>query len=284
MLLRFVDRHRWLLDLQLAGDALIVSAFIYFTAASPATSRRCTSCRLSAAARSSSGAADCSWRRFSTVLYVGLVFAQYPRGVRAALRSLVDGLRLALPVRAVAQYTVALNVFGFFAVASPERVARRTGLRTAGAQLAQASTEIADLQALNQHVNRQPAERPGDDRFGAARPDVQPRGGVDYRHACASAIGRKIDEVLSCPRKMIDSIQSDLLREEGDAAARVPVPPRRRPRRSRDWSHGHAPRDAPRPRGLLFTFQDVRNIKKLERDAAFSSGWPRRRDGRRHRS
>src|SRR6476646_2992523 len=29
--LRFVERHRWLLDLQLAGDALIVSAFIYFT-------------------------------------------------------------------------------------------------------------------------------------------------------------------------------------------------------------------------------------------------------------
>src|SRR2546430_9513022 len=29
--LRFVDRHRWLADVQLAGDALIVSAFIYFT-------------------------------------------------------------------------------------------------------------------------------------------------------------------------------------------------------------------------------------------------------------
>src|SRR5919198_3968304 len=29
--LRFVDRHRWLVDLQLAGDALIVSAFILLT-------------------------------------------------------------------------------------------------------------------------------------------------------------------------------------------------------------------------------------------------------------
>ena len=28
---RYVDDHRWLVDLQLAGDALIVSAFIYFT-------------------------------------------------------------------------------------------------------------------------------------------------------------------------------------------------------------------------------------------------------------
>src|SRR5205823_10736195 len=29
--LRFAERNRWLVDLQLAGDALIVSAFIYFT-------------------------------------------------------------------------------------------------------------------------------------------------------------------------------------------------------------------------------------------------------------
>src|SRR3954469_20240291 len=31
LLLRFVERNRWLVDLQLAGDALIVSAFIYIT-------------------------------------------------------------------------------------------------------------------------------------------------------------------------------------------------------------------------------------------------------------
>src|ERR1041385_2131171 len=29
--LRYVDRYRWLVDLQLVGDALVVSAFIYFT-------------------------------------------------------------------------------------------------------------------------------------------------------------------------------------------------------------------------------------------------------------
>jgi hypothetical protein len=29
--LRFVERQPWLIDLQLAGDALVVSAFIYFT-------------------------------------------------------------------------------------------------------------------------------------------------------------------------------------------------------------------------------------------------------------
>src|SRR5689334_935536 len=29
--LRLIDDHRWLVDVQLAADALIVSAFIYFT-------------------------------------------------------------------------------------------------------------------------------------------------------------------------------------------------------------------------------------------------------------
>src|ERR1043166_5164954 len=29
--LRYADRYRWLVDLQLAGDVLVVSAFIYFT-------------------------------------------------------------------------------------------------------------------------------------------------------------------------------------------------------------------------------------------------------------
>src|SRR4051812_16554162 len=29
--LRYAERYRWLVDLQFAGDALVVSAFIYFT-------------------------------------------------------------------------------------------------------------------------------------------------------------------------------------------------------------------------------------------------------------
>ena len=60
--LRLVDRHRWLIDLQLAGDAMIVSAFISLTggitslfslAVRPADRGR--------QHRRSSGAADSSW-------------------------------------------------------------------------------------------------------------------------------------------------------------------------------------------------------------------------------
>src|SRR5947208_731582 len=48
-------------------------------------------------------------------------------------------------------YTVALNVFGFFAAALLSG-SLANSLRSAGARLEQASNQIADLQALNQHV------------------------------------------------------------------------------------------------------------------------------------
>ncbi len=58
--LRLVDRHRWLVDVQLAADALIVSAFISFTGGITSFSPRSTFCRSSPAAPFSSAAAACS--------------------------------------------------------------------------------------------------------------------------------------------------------------------------------------------------------------------------------
>src|SRR4029079_12087859 len=56
-----------------------------------------------------------------------------------------------LPSRSVAQYIVVMNLCGFFAVALLSG-SLAEGVRSAGARLELASTEIADLQALNQHV------------------------------------------------------------------------------------------------------------------------------------
>src|SRR5206468_9589317 len=58
---------------------------------------------------------------------------------------------IVLPPRLAATYIVGLNVFGFFAVAVLSG-SLSEGLRSAGARLREASTAIADLQALNQHV------------------------------------------------------------------------------------------------------------------------------------
>src|SRR5262245_53815760 len=136
MLLRFVDRNRWLADVQLAGDALIVSAFIYFTGG-------ITSYFSSLYVLPIVAASIVQFRRggmlvatFSAVLYGGLVLWQY-----LAASGLISNARLAapgylLPARTSAAYIVALNVFGFFAVAFLSG-SLAEGMRSAGARLEQ---------------------------------------------------------------------------------------------------------------------------------------------------
>src|SRR5215471_3428599 len=75
--LRFVDERRWLVDLQLAGDALIVSAFIYFTggATSYFTSLYVLPIVAAATVQFRRGGLMVAW--LSAVLYGGVVLAQY---------------------------------------------------------------------------------------------------------------------------------------------------------------------------------------------------------------
>ena len=149
--MRFADRHRWLIDLQLAGDALTVSAVVYFTGG-------ITSFFSSLYVLPIVAASTVQFRRggllvamLSAVMYGGLVLAQYLAASGLLQNSLLAAEAAALPPRSVAQYTVALNLFGFFAVALLSgSLAER--LRSADVRLEQASTEIADLQAFNQHV------------------------------------------------------------------------------------------------------------------------------------
>jgi two-component system, NtrC family, sensor histidine kinase PilS len=263
--LRFVDRHQWLVDVQLAGDALIVSAFIYFTGG-------ITSYFASLYVLPIVAGSIVQFRRggflvatFSTVLYVGLVLAQYLTA-EGLLNLWFDSASIALPSRSVAQYTVALNVFGFVAVALLSG-SLANSLRSAGARLQQASTEIAGLQALNQHViDSLPS--------GLATTDVAQRILTFNRAAEAitgvlfrSAVGRPIGDVLQLPAGVSDTLPQDL----------VGGIPRRYEFRHRTLDHRgdidvgltatHLETPVGRA-GFLFTFQDVTSIKKLERDHA----------------
>jgi two-component system sensor histidine kinase PilS (NtrC family) len=266
MTLPLVDRHRWLVDLQLAGDALIVSAFIYFTGG--ITSYFTTLYVLPVVA-----ASTVQFRRggllvatLSTLLYVGLVLAQY---LTAA--GLLD-LWLAptfgpLPSRSVAQYTVALNVFGFMAVALLAG-SLANSLRSAGARLEQASSEIAGLQALNQHVidslpsglaTADPSQRIL--TFNRAAETIT---GLGFQ----SVVGRPIGGVLQLAPGVMTGLAESLREGQG---------PRRHEFRFRpDDGRGeleigltatHLQTPGGRA-GFLFTFQDVTSIKKLERDHA----------------
>src|SRR4029078_7077475 len=206
---RYVDDYRWLVDVQLAGDALIVSAFIYVTGG-------ITSYFTSLYVLPIVAASTVQFRRggmlvatLSTVLYIGLVVAQY----LAASGSLDVPWRpryaLALPSASVARYTVALNVFGFFAVAFLSG-SLADSLKSAGARLEQASTEIADWQALNQHViDSLPSGLATTDqshRILTFNRGAEAITGVGFRDAG----GRAVDEVLQLPPVVMHSIQHDL--------------------------------------------------------------------------
>ena len=75
-----------------------------------------------------------------------LLSVQYAGGVPLAWWGAAD-----LPSERIAQYTVAINLSGFIAVALLAG-SLAEGLRSAGARLKDASHEIADLRAFNEYV------------------------------------------------------------------------------------------------------------------------------------
>jgi two-component system sensor histidine kinase PilS (NtrC family) len=264
--LRFVDAQRWLVDLQLGGDALIVSAFIYFTGGITSYFTSLYVLPIIAASMFQFRRGALLVATLSTLLYGGLVLAQYLAASGLLADPWLAAPSLTLPLSSVARYTVALNVFGFFAVALLGG-SLANSLRSADAQLAQASTELADLQALNQHViDSLPS--------GLATTDTSQRILTFNRGAEAitglpfrAVVGRRIEEVLQLSAPVMASIQTDL-QAKGSR--------RHEFRYSASDGRGDLEigltatyLETPRGRaGLLFTFQDVTKIKKLERDSA----------------
>jgi two-component system, NtrC family, sensor histidine kinase PilS len=263
---RYIDDYRWLVDVQLASDALIVSAFIYVTGG-------ITSYFTSLYVLPIVAASTVQFRRggmlvatFSTVLYIGLVVAQYMAASGLLNDPWPTRYALALPSPSVARYTVALNVFGFFAVAFLSG-SLADSLKSAGARLQQASTQIADLRALNQHViDSLPsglATTDQSDRILTFNRAAQMITGVPFQ----SAVGRPISEVMRLPGPVNDAIHHGL-RQPGTRRHEFWF---RSPDGRGDIEVGLTATHLETPggrAGFLFTFQDVTSIKKLERDAA----------------
>jgi two-component system sensor histidine kinase PilS (NtrC family) len=263
--LRYADRFRWLVDLQLVGDALIVSAFIYLTGGIASYFSMLYVLPIV-------GGSTVQFRRggllvatLSTVLYVGLVAGQYAGG-HVLLQSEWGLQTIVLPPPVVAGYTVTLNVFGFFAVALLSgRLAEE--VRSTGARLDRASTEIADLQAFNQHVI---------DSLPSGLVTTDPRHRVlTFNRAAAlitgvpsfSALGQPIAEVLQLPLAVLQTLGDDL----GDGPARRQEFLYRTADGRGEIVLGLSTTHLVTPggrAGFLFSFQDVTKIKRLERDSA----------------
>jgi two-component system, NtrC family, sensor histidine kinase PilS len=201
---------------------------------------------------------------WSSLLYAAVVAGQY-FGVNAPGAATLAGMFDApLPPPRAAMYTVTLNIGGLFAVALlAGALAER--VRKADVRLEQASERIADLQFFNQYVidNLVSGLATADEHHRLLtfnRSAVQITG-----YPMGDAVGRHAPDVLQLPVEFMARLDEDLLKARskradlhyrrldgalimlGVAVAQLPLPDGRR--------------------GYLYTFQDVTEVKRLEREA-----------------
>jgi two-component system sensor histidine kinase PilS (NtrC family) len=262
--LRFVDTHRWLIDLQLATDAVVVSAFIYFTGGVASIFSSLYVLPIIAGSTVQFRRGGLLVAALSAVMYVGLVFVQYMAAWGLLHDPWLAADRIVLPAPSLAQYTVALNLFGFFVVALLSGSLAETG-RSAGARLEQASTEIADLQALNQYViDSLPSGLVTTDRlqriqtFNHAAESIT---GVSF-HA---AVGRPLADVLQLPAPLVERMNQGLT---GAGARRLEFHYRRPDALEIVVGLSATHLETPGGRaGYIVTFQDVTEVKRVDREA-----------------
>ena len=257
--LRFVDRHAWLIDVQLACDAMIVSAIVHLTGGVASYFSTLYTLPIIAASTVQSWRGGLTVSMLSSAMYSGLVLAQY-QGVPLPFAP----VREVMPPPGMGTFTVGLNVFGFMAVASLSGYLAE-GLRRTGQQLERASTQLEDLQAFNQHVIDSLTS-------GLATCDKEGRILTFNRAAetitalaASETIGRRAVEILQLPEAFRDLFARTAA---PSAAQRHEFGYHRWDGRQIEVGMTSAPLITPRGEsGFLFTFQDVTVMKKRDREA-----------------
>ena len=260
--LRLIEQHAWIVDVQLGVDAMLVSAFIHVTGGITSYFSWLYLLPILAASslRQRRGALQVA--ALSAGLYLSIVSLQYlfvdvlPAGWQAATAETLPSLRFA-------QYTLAVNVGGFLAVGYLSgQFAER--LRSADARLAHASHEIQDLRAFNEYVVDSLLS-------GLATADTECRVLTFNRAAsvitglpAAQVIGHDASQVLQLPAHFRPRLAS--LHET--RSVRIDIPYRTGDGRTIEIGITVATLAFPDGRaGYLFTFQDVTDVRRLERDS-----------------
>ena len=216
LLLKQAEQHPWIVDVQLACDAIIVSALVYMTNGVASYFTSLYALPIIAASTIQSRRSGMLVGLLSSVMYAGLVGAQY-FGTPAL--SVVVGLDL--PPRRVGFFIAGLNIFGVMAVAALSGyLAER--LRRTGAALEQASDQIAGLQAFSEHVISSLTA-------GLVTTDIDGQI-LTFNNAAAGitgipaiqAIDRRAAEVLTLPRGVHRDVRDARGAHEA-AARRVPA-------------------------------------------------------------
>ena len=261
--LKYVDRYPWIADAQLGADAILVSAFIHVTGGitSYFSSLYLLPIMAASTVRFRRGALQVA--TLSAVLYLALVGAQYLEPTAFFPASWQALGPQELPSQRFAQYTVAINLFGFFAVALLSG-SLAENLRSAGARLERASTQIADLRAFNQYVI---------DSMLSALVTADMDGRILTFNRAASkitglsagqTIGRDVGDVLQLPAQFRTRLQmlGETRSHRADHQYRSPD--------GRLLEIGLTVTTLSLPdgrSGYLFTFQDVTDVRRLERGA-----------------
>ena len=260
--LKFTERHRWLVDVQLAMDAVIVSAVVALTGGVTSYFSTLYTLPIIAASVFESRRGGIMTGVLSSVLYTGIVLAQYPYFGSGLLP--FGSEPPVLPPARVALYTVGLNIFGFVAVAGLSGYLAE-GLRRADEQLEQASNQIADLQAFSRHIidsltgGLATTDVDGDIlTFNRAAEQIT---GVP----AAAAIGSPAADTLQLPHALEGLLAAP---RSGGGTRRVEYGFMRRDGRPIDLGLTSAPLITPRGEtGHVLTFQDVTDVRRQEREA-----------------
>ena len=260
MLLRQAEQRRWIVDTQLALDAIVISALIHLTGGVASLFSTLYMLPIIAAAALQSQRSALRVGLLSSVLYGALVYAQY---VGTSALPVVAGVEAPQPPR-VALYTVGLNVFGFVAVAALSGYLSE-GLRRAGQELEEASNQIADLQAFSEYaINSLTSGLTTTDVNGTVL-TLNRSGEAIIGIGAPAAIGRRIQEMLQLP-EACRAIFGPL--ERRSPLPRVEYVYTRPDGRQIELGISTAILVTPRGEsGFVITFQDVTEIRRQEREA-----------------
>jgi two-component system sensor histidine kinase PilS (NtrC family) len=270
LLLRQAEQHRWLVDVQLACDAVIVSALVHMTNGVSSYFTSLYALPIIAASTIQSQRSGLMVGVLSSVMYAGIVSTQYfgtpalPVVVGADYR----------PEPRVALFIVGLNIFGFMAVAVlsgylAERV-RRTG-----AALEEAANQLEDLQAFSEHVINSLSG-------GLATTDIDGKI-LSFNQSAAAITGIAASDAVRKPAADILQLPNEFremfgARERGSGTTSTENARPKLPRveylftypdgRAIELGISTAILRTPRGEaGFIFTFQDVTESRRQEREA-----------------
>ena len=261
--LRFVGRWPWLTDVHFAIDTIIISTAVMLSGGVGSLLPIFYMLPIVAAASVQFRRGGLQMAALSTVQFIGLVAVQY-----LAASGQIDapfGLPQAdLPAANIAQYTVALNTFGFFAVALLSgSLAERA--RTGEARLVQAAEKIADLQAFNQYVLDNLLSGLATADAGNLLVTFNRSAMMITGRTGALPTGEPAADVLQLPADFAATIPHDLARVR---SKRTDYQFRRPDNQLIDLGISVAVLPLPDgTRGYLYTFQDVTDVKRIEQNA-----------------